>query len=131
VINRKLLLRFIFGYQLNALLSLIKVLLLFALTYIRQIRWALFCNLILQLAVVFPKVYNAVPSRDRDVTETTLVLQSLFCNRPPKIRSVAKLERQNNACFAIEKNRYNLRNRKTVTIWEYAVLAEQCHVCVS
>jgi hypothetical protein len=51
-------------------------------------------------------VYNAVPSRDRAVTETTLVLQSLFCNRPPKIRSVAKLELQNNACFAIEKNRY-------------------------
>jgi hypothetical protein len=62
----------------------------------------------LQLAVVFPTVYNAVPSRDRavPVTETTLVLQSLFCNRPLKIRSFAKLELQNNACFAIEKKRY-------------------------
>jgi hypothetical protein len=60
----------------------------------------------LQLAVVLPTVYNAVPSRDRAVTETTLVLQSLFCNRPLKIWSVAKLELQNNACFAIEKNRY-------------------------
>jgi hypothetical protein len=37
----------------------------------RQIRWALFRNLILQLAVFFPTVYNAVPSRDRAVTETT------------------------------------------------------------
>jgi hypothetical protein len=72
----------------------------------RQIRWALFRNLILQLAVFFPTVYNAVPSRDRAVTETTIVLQSLFCNRPSKIRSIAKLELQNNSCFAIEKNRY-------------------------
>jgi hypothetical protein len=55
----------------------------------RQVRWALFCNLILQLAVVFPTVYTAVPSRDRAVTETTLVFQSLFCNRRPKTRSVA------------------------------------------
>ena len=51
-------------------------------------------------------MYNAVPSRDRAVTETTIVLQSLFCNRPPKTRSIAKQQLQNNACFAIEKNRY-------------------------
>jgi hypothetical protein len=31
-------------------------------------------------------VYNAVSSRDcrGAVTETTIVLQSLFCNQPPK-----------------------------------------------
>jgi hypothetical protein len=51
-------------------------------------------------------VYNAVPSRDRAVTETTIVLQSLFCNPPSKIWVIAKLELRNNSCFAIEKNRY-------------------------
>jgi hypothetical protein len=43
----------------------------YGIVIIRQIRWALFRNLILQLAVFFPTVYNAVPSRDRAVTETT------------------------------------------------------------
>ena len=72
----------------------------------RQIRWALFRNLILQSDVVLPTVYCAVPRRDRAVTETTIAKQYLFCNRPSKKWSVAKLELQNNSCFAIEKNRY-------------------------
>jgi hypothetical protein len=48
-------------------------------------------------------VYKAVPSRDCSVTETTIVLQLLFCKPPLKTWWVAKLELQNNAYFAIEK----------------------------
>ncbi len=69
---------------------------------IRQILWALFRNLISQFGGFFPTVYKAVPSRDRAVTETTIVLQLLFCN-PPKTWGIAKLELRNNSCFAIEK----------------------------
>ncbi len=37
----------------------------------RPIRWALFHNIILHLAVIFSTVYKAVPSRDLPMTETT------------------------------------------------------------
>ena len=60
-----------------------------------------FCN----WQFFLPTVYNAVPSCDRAVTETTIVSPTLFCNlnRPPKNRLIAKLELQNNTCFAIQK----------------------------
>ncbi len=51
----------------------------------------------------------------RAVTETTLVLQSLFCNWPPKNRSVAKLELQNNSCFAIQKPLISILRWKWLT----------------
>ena len=46
----------------------------------RQIRWALFRNIISQFGGYVSTVYKAVPSRDLTMTETTYFLLSLFCN---------------------------------------------------
>jgi hypothetical protein len=44
----------------------------------RQIRWRCFGLIVSVFGCFFPTVYKAVPSRDRAVTETTLVPVALF-----------------------------------------------------
>ena len=71
----------------------------------RLIRWELFWNLILQFSGYLPTVYNAVPSRDRAVTETALVLQFLFCNFSQKTVEQGSCKIRI-ACFSIGQNSY-------------------------